>query len=120
MQPQMARFFNLVVDSDLDERTDPEKATQAVAKYFEEQLARFGKKHGLVFCIAVYGSGEGRVAGALRKVEDAVHSKDFWYAYRMGYFDQATSDYVARVAALMILGENPQEFGLVAGRRSQP
>jgi membrane-bound lytic murein transglycosylase D len=107
LDARVARNLDLVVRKDLDERTDPRKATQAAGKYLQELMAMFGGQHAVLFCIAAYGVGEGRIMGALHKIDDPMRSRDFWYALRQGALTGETSEYVARTLALMIVAEAP-------------
>ena len=109
--PQTARRFGLAVSENIDERTDPEKSTIAAAEYFRELIGIFGGKSSVMLCMAAYNAGEGKVLGALRKIEDPLHNRDFWFIYRMGYLTEETNEYIPRVIALMIISEYPDEYG---------
>jgi len=112
--PATAKQFGLKVEGDLDERTDPVKATAAAAEYFKDLIGIFGGKSSVMLCMAAYNAGEGRIMGALRKIEDPMRNRDFWYIYRMGYLAEETNEYIPRVIALMIISENPQKHGFAA------
>ena len=109
--PQTARRFGLAVNENIDERTDPEKSTIAAAEYFRELIGIFGGKSSVMLCMAAYNAGEGKVLGALRKLEDPLRNRDFWFIYRMGYLTEETNEYIPRVIALMIISEYPDEYG---------
>lgn len=109
--PKTARQFGMRVDSQVDERCDPEKATYAAAEYFKDLIGIFGGKSSVMLCMAAYNAGEGRVMGALRKIDDPMRNRDFWYIYRMGYLAEETNEYIPRVIAFMIISEHPQEYG---------
>ena len=64
--------------------------------------------------LAAYNAGEGRVQGALRKIDDPLRNRDFWYIYRMGYLAEETNEYIPRVFALMIISENQTDYGFGA------
>ncbi len=72
----------------------------------------------MMLAMAAYNAGEGRIMGALRKIDDPMRNRDFWYIYRMGYLAEETNEYIPRVLALMILDENQEMFGMVAGSSS--
>ncbi|MFP4012502.1 MAG: lytic transglycosylase domain-containing protein [Chitinispirillaceae bacterium] len=103
--------FGLEVNTLVDERLDPEKSTAAAAEYFSDLLAIFGSKSSVMLSMAAYNAGEGRIIGALRKVEDPVRQRDFWYLYRMGWLPDETCEYIPRILALMIISEYPKEYG---------
>ena len=66
--------------------------------------------------MAAYNAGEGRIIGALRKIDDPMHDRDFWYIYRMGYLAEETNEYIPRVIALMIYPKIPGSTGLLPPR----
>jgi len=109
--PRTGRAYGLRVDEHVDERIIPEKATYAAAEYFKDLIGIFGGKSSVMLCMAAYNAGEGRVMGALRKIDDPLRDRDFWYIYRMGYLAEETNEYIPRVIALMIISEHPEEYG---------
>jgi pSer/pThr/pTyr-binding forkhead associated (FHA) protein len=111
IMPGTARQYKLIVTDTLDERTDPAKATVAAAQYFKELIGMFGGKSSVMLCMAAYNTGEGNIMHALRKIDDPMRNRDFWYIYRMGYLADETNEYIPRVIALMIISENPQKYG---------
>jgi pSer/pThr/pTyr-binding forkhead associated (FHA) protein len=113
--PATARQFGLKLEDGVDERTDPVKATSAAAEYFKDLIGIFGGKSSVMLCMAAYNAGEGRIMGALRKIDDPMRNRDFWYIYRMGYLAEETNEYIPRVIALMIISENPRKFGFDIG-----
>jgi membrane-bound lytic murein transglycosylase D len=102
------------VNDTTDDRTDPAKATGAAAQYFKELIGMFGGKSSVMLCMAAYNTGEGNIMRALRKIDDPMRNRDFWYIYRMGYLADETNEYIPRVIALMIISENPQKYGFAA------
>jgi hypothetical protein len=109
--PATGRRYGLAVNNRLDERCDPEKATYAAAEYFKDLIAEFGGRSSIMLAMAAYNAGEGRVRGALRKIEDPMHDRDFWYIYRMGWLAEETNEYIPRMLALMIIDEHPVKYG---------
>lgn len=112
--PTTGRRYGLRVDDNVDERCEPEKATNAAVEYFKDLIAEFGGKSSIMLAMAAYNAGEGRVRGALRKIDDPMRNRDFWYIYRMGYLAEETNEYIPRVLALMIMDENPAKYGFEA------
>ncbi len=112
--PATGRTYGLVVDNTIDERCDPEKATYAAAEYFKDLISIFGGKSSVMLAMAAYNAGEGRILGALRKIDDPMRNRDFWYIYRMGCLAEETNEYIPRVLALMIIDTNPAMFGIQA------
>jgi pSer/pThr/pTyr-binding forkhead associated (FHA) protein len=109
--PKTGRQFGLTVTDALDERCDPQKATYAAAEYFKDLIGIFGGKSSVMLCMAAYNAGEGRVMGALRKIDDPMRNRDFWYIYRMGYLAEETNEYIPRVIAFIIISEHPEDYG---------
>jgi hypothetical protein len=109
--PETGRRYGLRVDASVDERCDPEKATTAAGKYFKELIAIFGGQSSVMLAMAAYNAGEGRVVGALRKIDNPMRNRDFWYIYRMGYLAEETNEYIPRVMALLIISEHPEQYG---------
>ncbi len=105
------RRYGLRIDDYVDDRCDPLKATRAAAEYFKDLIGIFGGKSSVMFAMAAYNAGEGRVQGALRKIEDPLRNRDFWYIYRMGYLAEETNEYIPRVFALLIISENLGRYG---------
>jgi len=112
--PKTGRAFKLRVDDMVDDRTDPEKATYAAAEYFLDLIGIFGGRSSVMLAMAAYNAGEGRVMGALRKIEDPVKNRDFWYIYNMGYLAEETNEYIPRVLAMMIIDQHAEQYGFKA------
>ena len=110
MQPT-GRRYGLAIEGNVDERLDPQKATLAAAEYFKDLISIFGGKSSVMLAMAAYNAGEGRVMGALRKIDNPLRNRDFWYIYRMGYLAEETNEYIPRVIALMIISQDPQKYG---------
>ncbi len=116
--PRTARSFGLRVDEAVDERLDPLKSTHAAAEYFKDLIAIFGGRSSVMLAMAAYNAGEGRVMGALRKIDNPLRDRDFWYIYRMGYLAEETNEYIPRIIALMIIDENLEGWGF--GEQKHP
>ena len=108
--PETGRRYGLKVQDALDERLDPERASQAAAKYFKELIGIFGGRSSVMLAMAAYNAGEGRIVGALRKIDNPMRNRDFWYIYRMGYLAEETNEYIPRVISLLIISEHPQQY----------
>lgn len=109
--PQTARKYGLKVDSIYDERIEPEKATYAAAEYLKDLIGIFGAKSSIMLVMAAYNAGEKRIIDALRKIDDPIRDRDFWYIYRKGYLAEETNEYIPRILALMIIDNNREYFG---------
>ncbi|MFP4164609.1 MAG: transglycosylase SLT domain-containing protein [Chitinispirillaceae bacterium] len=109
--PATGKRFGLKISKITDERADPEKATFAAAAYLKELISIFGSKSSIMLAIAAYNAGEGRIIGALRKIDDPMRNRDFWYIYRLGILAEETNEYIPKILALMILDQNREHFG---------
>jgi membrane-bound lytic murein transglycosylase D len=96
------RMYGLIINSLIDERRDPVKATHAAAKYIKD-LYEIYKDWILV--IAAYNCGPGNVNKAIRR---SGNRKDYWQIYyrlpreTRGYIPQ----YVAAAYAVNYFGEH--------------
>ncbi len=90
----------------VDERSDPEKATLAAAKYLHELGNAFdGDWH---LALASYNGGPGRVERAVERSK----TDDFWKLAASGrYLPRETREYVPMVLAAMVIAANPGEYG---------
>jgi membrane-bound lytic murein transglycosylase D len=90
----------------VDERSDPEKATAAAAKYLAELRDAFkGDWH---LAMASYNTGPGYVLQAIRKKGSA----DFWALAEKGRFlAKETKEYVPMILAAIVVGRNPTQYG---------
>ena len=94
-----ARGLNLEVNSLVDERRDPIKASEMAAKYLKELYSIY---HDWSLAIASYNCGMGNVNKALRRVSSSVEKPDFWTIYP--YLPAETRGYVpAFIAANYVM-----------------
>ncbi len=90
----------------IDERSDPEKATVAAAKYLTTLVKMFdGDWH---LALASYNGGPGRVQRALK----ANRANDFWgLAAKPRALPRETRDYVPMILAAIVIARNPTQYG---------
>ena len=99
-----AREQGLKIDWYIDERMDPEKATEAACKYIK-WLYNYFKDWKMT--LAAYNSGIGNVSRAMRR---SGYKKDFWKVYR--YLPRETRSYVPQFAAILYTMEYADEHNL--------
>jgi peptidoglycan lytic transglycosylase D len=90
----------------IDERSDPEKATRAAAKYLKTLRRIFdGDWH---LALASYNGGPGRVQRAIKRTGRT----DFWQlsSIKRG-LPRETREYVPMILAAMIIARNPAQYG---------
>jgi peptidoglycan lytic transglycosylase D len=104
-----AKEHGLKTDWFIDERSDPEKATVAAAKYLKSLSKMFNGDWNLV--LAAYNGGPGRVSRAMKRSG----IDDFWrLSATKKYLPRETREYVPLIMAAMIIGRNPAQYGFEA------
>ncbi len=96
--------YGLTINSYVDERRDPEKATRAAAKYLLDLYKQFGSWY---LAAASYNCGEGRVQ---RELNQSNH-KNFWELSANKCLPTETKNYVPQMIAATIIAKNPKKFG---------
>jgi membrane-bound lytic murein transglycosylase D len=90
----------------IDERSDPEKATVAAAKYLKTLNKLFDGDWNLV--LAAYNGGPGRVQRAMKRSG----KDDFWQLSQSSkYLPRETREYVPLILAAIIVAKNPAQYG---------
>ncbi|HVX67877.1 MAG TPA: transglycosylase SLT domain-containing protein [Bryobacteraceae bacterium] len=109
--PATARAFGLRVDAHVDERLSVTKSTQAACKYIRDLILDFGAGSSVMLALAAYNLGPSKVKQAIRKVDDPIKQRNFWYLYRVRALPVETREYVPKVIAAMIVGRQPARYG---------
>jgi membrane-bound lytic murein transglycosylase D len=101
-----AQDHGLKTDWYIDERSDPEKATVAAAKYLKTLHRMFNGDWHLV--LAAYNGGLGRLQRAMK----TTGRDDFWsLAESSRYLPRETREYVPLILAAIIVAKNPAQYG---------
>ncbi len=96
----------LKTDWYVDERSDPEKATVAAARYLKALHDLFDGDWHLV--LAAYNGGLGRVQRAMKRSGQ----DDFWSLSNSSrYLPRETREYVPLILAAIIVAKNPSQYG---------
>ncbi len=96
-----AKIYGLDRDWWVDERRDPEKATNAAAKYLKDLYLEFDDWY---LALAAYNAGAGRINRAIR-----IHqTRDFW---ALNTLPKETKNHVPTVLATAIIAKNPKKYG---------
>lgn len=101
---QTGKQYNLKIDSYIDERSDPLKATEAAAQYMSNMFAIFGDWE---LVLASYNSGPGNVSKAIRR---SGGQQNFWSIKQN--LPKETQGYVPAFLATMYLYEYHNEHGI--------
>lgn len=90
----------------VDERSDPEKATVAAAKYLKTLHKMFNGDWHLV--LAAYNGGLGRLQRAMK----TAGTDDFWaLTETTRYLPKETREYVPLILAAIVVAKNPVQYG---------
>ena len=90
----------------VDERSDPEKATLAAAKYLKSLYKMFDGDWHLV--LAAYNGGLGRLQRAMKNAR----TEDFWQLSESSRFlPKETREYVPLILAAIVVAKNPVQYG---------
>lgn len=115
LMPGTARDYGLVVPQNweklpphMDQRTDPAKSTRAGIQFLKHLYSQFGD---VALAMCAYNAGPGTMLRALRKIEDPINNRDYWFIYRMGTLPTETNEYVPKIIATMIIDKNRQKYG---------
>lgn len=111
------RGYGLRVDTWVDERRDPVKATDAAARHLRDLRERFGS---LYLAAAAYNAGAGKVSRSLGKLEpleapepDAEDGNAaFFRLAESDLLANETRDYVPKLIAAAIIAKQPARYGI--------
>ena len=101
---QTGKQYNLHIDSYVDERSDPLKASEAAAQYMTNMYRIFGDWD---LVLASYNSGPGNVAKAIRR---SGGQQTFWTIRK--YLPKETQGYVPAFLATMYIYEYHKQHGI--------
>lgn len=98
--PATGRMYKLKQDYYIDERMDPEQATEAACKYLKYLHDMFGDWH---LALAAYNAGPGNVRKAIRR---SGYKESFWEIYE--YLPRETRFYVPKFIAMNYVMNYPE------------
>lgn len=105
---QTGKQYNLGIDSYVDERSDPLKASEAAAQYMANMYKIFGDWD---LVLASYNSGPGNVAKAIRR---SGGQQNYWNIRKN--LPKETQGYVPAFLATMYIYEYHKEHGIIPER----
>src|SRR5688572_152080 len=105
--------YGLRIDSWVDERRDPMRATHAAVKHLADLNRRF---NSLYLAAAAYNAGSGKVSRGLGRLPDdeseSVNSDaTFFRLYDTKLLRRETKDYVPKLIAAALIAKQPQRHG---------
>lgn len=107
------RNYGLQIDSWVDERRDPEKATKAAVEYLSRLYEMFDDWH---LAVAAYNAGEGKIERAIKRYK----SRDFWQIAQHKYLRLETKRYVPKLIAAILIAKEPEKYGFADVVRESP
>jgi membrane-bound lytic murein transglycosylase D len=110
--PATGRMYNLHVNYDIDDRMDPELATEAAAKYLKSLYRMFGNWE---LALAAYNCGPGNVRKAIRR---SGGKTTFWEIYN--YLPRETRGYVPQFQAMMYIFHHAEYHNFILEEPSYP
>jgi membrane-bound lytic murein transglycosylase D len=113
-----AKGYGLRVDSWVDERRDPFKATDAAVRHLADLNRRFGS---LYLAAAAYNAGSGKVSRGIIRLPDDDESDSvnsdatFFRLYDTKLLRRETKDYVPKLIAAALIAKEPRRYGFRVG-----
>lgn len=96
----------------VDERRDPERATEAAMEYLDELHGRFGS---WFVALAAYNSGPTRVRRILRNQAPGVEVNDSVFWALRGHFPEETRAFLPKLFGAMWVASHPEAYGYSPG-----
>jgi membrane-bound lytic murein transglycosylase D len=109
--------YGLRIDSWVDERRDPFRATDAAARHLRDLSRRF---NSLYLAAAAYNAGSGKVSRGLRRLPDDESDAEnsdatFFRLYDTRLLKRETRDYVPKLIAAALIAKQPERYGFQVG-----
>jgi membrane-bound lytic murein transglycosylase D len=112
--PSTGYKYGLKRNTWIDERLDPEKATEAAIAYLKELHQMFGD---WATALAAYNCGEGSVARVIR-TQKANYLDNFWDFYER--LPRETARYYPRFLAVLAIVKDPAKYGFTLPEPESP
>lgn len=93
-----------------DQRFDPAAATQAAARYLGDLYRGEAQASGLLV-LASYNWGTTRVKNRILAMKENPRDRNFWRLLSQTDMPKETRDYVLKIFAAAVIGEDPKLFG---------
>lgn len=110
--PETGREYGLRINIDIDDRKEWRISTRAAARHLHDLIAALGGGNGVLFAMAAYNSGKGRVEKAFKKIKDPLGDRNFWHFYEEGSLPEETREYVLQILARIIIDRHGLENDL--------
>lgn len=96
--------YGMEINKFVDERRDPEIATQAAADYFRTLYSMFGSWY---LSMASYNVGEGKVKRETIRLD----TRDFWEIAKKKRLPRETVNYIPKYLAARLIAKDPDKYG---------
>lgn len=111
--PSTARRYGLKIDSWVDERRDPVKATVAASEYLSDMYEKFGSWN---LALAAYNAGEGKIDMAIKQNK----GDDYWKMRGTGYITEETKRFIPSFVAAAAIATYPEKYGFYSIDHAEP
>ena len=101
--------YGLRIDWWVDERRDPEMATDAAIAFLGDLYEKYDHWY---LAWAAYNGGPGRVSRGIKRHG----TRDFWELVERDAFARETDNYVPKLLAAAIIGKHPERYGFTGIR----
>ncbi len=133
--PRTGKEYGLRIDSWVDERRDPVKATDAALEFLSDLYQRFGSYY---LAAAAYNAGGGKISRGLKRVgakptvsqasstasvdgeealsedeDEGFSDADFFKLYDTKHIRRETKDYVPKLIAAARIAKEPERYGFM-------
>lgn len=102
--PATGKRYGLEVNSQIDERRDPIRSTEAAARYLRDLHNVFGSWH---LAMAAYNAGETRIMNVVFRGR----SRNFWELSKRKVLPLETANYVPKFLAAMTIARDYKKYG---------
>ncbi|MGH7575706.1 MAG: transglycosylase SLT domain-containing protein [Longimicrobiales bacterium] len=114
---ETGRRYGLTITSELDERRDPMRSTEAALSYLQDNYDRFGSWY---LAAAAYNTGENRVGRIMRQRFGTERGKDSHFWQIDSRLPRETRDYVPLMLAAAHIAKDPEANGFHGLRYQAP
>ncbi|MQA89231.1 MAG: transglycosylase SLT domain-containing protein [Gemmatimonas sp.] len=105
---ETGRRYGLEINSQVDERRDPLRSTEAALSYLQDLYNRFGSWY---LSAAAYNTGENRVGRIMRQRFGTERGKDSHFWTIASQLPRETRDYVPLMLAAAFIAKDPEKYG---------
>lgn len=100
------KMYDLEINSYIDERRNPVKATQSAIAFLADLYDQFGDWH---LAVAAYNAGGRKISKGLKRYK----TDNFWELAQKGYLKLETKRYVPKLIAAILIAKDPEKYGFV-------